>query len=44
MELEYGLQRSPERARKLRPVLSGLLNDISTLLYDEATAKATAAI
>lgn len=44
MELEYRLQRNPERARKLRPVPGGFLNDTSTLLYGEAEAKATAAI
>ncbi|QKV56452.1 MAG: type II toxin-antitoxin system VapC family toxin [Dechloromonas sp.] len=44
MEIEFGLQLNPERARKIGPVLDGMFNAITTLALSEADAIAAAAI
>ena len=44
MEIEYGLLLNPQRARKLGPVLEAFLSAITVLPFDEADAKAAAAI
>ena len=44
MEIEFGLQLNPERARKIGPVLDGIFNAITTLALSEADASAAAAI
>ena len=44
MEIEFGLQLNPERARKLGPILDSVLNAITTLPLSEADAIAAAAI
>lgn len=44
MEIDYGLLLNPQRARKLAPVLNAFLSSITTLPFDEADAKAAAAI
>ena len=44
MEVEYGLARNAERARKLAPVLDAFFSVITTLPFDEADAQAAAAI
>jgi len=44
MEIEYGLLLNPLRARKLAPVLDALLSAMAILPFDEADAKAAAAI
>jgi tRNA(fMet)-specific endonuclease VapC len=44
MEVEYGLALNAERARKLAPVLNAFFSTIVTLPFDEADAKAAAAI
>lgn len=44
MEIEYGLLLNPQRARKLAPVLVALLSSIAILPFDDADAKAAAAI
>ena len=43
MEIEYGLL-NPKRARKLAPILDQFLSAISVLPFDDADAKAAAAI
>ena len=44
MEIEYGLLLNPNRARKLAPILDQFLSAISVLSFDDADAKAAAAI
>lgn len=44
MEIEFGLQLNPERARKIGPVLDDMFNAITTLALSEADAIAAAAI
>ena len=44
MEIEYGLLLNPKRARKLAPILDQFLSAISVLPFDDADAKAAAAI
>lgn len=44
MEIEYGLLLNPERARKLAPVLGAFLSSIAVLPFEDADAKAAAAI
>ena len=42
MEIEFGLQLNPERARKLAPILDAFLGAIATLPLGEADAMAAA--
>ena len=44
MEIDYGLALNPERARKLAPLLDAFFSAVATLPFDEADAKAAAAI
>ena len=44
MEIEFGLQLNPARARKLAPVINAFIGSIDTLAYTLQDAKATAAI
>ena len=44
MEVDYGLALNAERARKLAPMLDAFFSAIATLPFDEADAKAAAAI
>jgi len=44
MEVDYGLALNAERARKLAPMLDAFFSTIATLPFDEADAKAAAAI
>lgn len=44
MEVDYGLALNAERARKLAPMLDVFFSAIATLPFDEADAKAAAAI
>jgi tRNA(fMet)-specific endonuclease VapC len=44
MEVDYGLALNTERARKLAPMLDAFFSAIATLRFDEADAKAAAAI
>jgi len=44
MEVDYGLALNVERARKLTPMLDAFFSAIATLPFDEADAKAAAAI
>ena len=44
MEITYGLLLNPQRAKKLTPLLDAFLSSITTLPFDEADAKAAAAI
>lgn len=44
MEIEFGLQLNPERARKLAPILDAFLGAIATLPLSEADAMAAAGI
>ena len=44
MEVDYGLALNAERARKLAPMLDAFFSTIVTLPFDEADAKAAAAI
>ena len=44
MEVAYGLALNAERARRLAPVLNAFFATILTLPFDEADAKAAAAI
>ncbi|WP_407280504.1 type II toxin-antitoxin system VapC family toxin [Aromatoleum evansii] len=44
MEIEYGLLLIPQRARKLAPILDAFLSAIAVLPFDDADAKAAAAI
>ena len=44
MEVDYGLALNIERARKLAPVLDAFFSTIATLPFDEADARAAAAI
>ena len=44
MEIEFGLQLNPERARKLGPILDSVLKAITTLPLSEADAIAAAGI
>ena len=43
-EVDYGLALNAERARKLAPMLDAFFSTIATLPFDEADAKAAAAI
>lgn len=44
MEIEFGLQLNPARAKKLAPVINAFIKSIETLSYTPEDAKATAAI
>lgn len=44
MEVDYGLALNAERARKLAPMLDAFFSTIATLPFDQADAKAAAAI
>jgi len=44
MEIEFGLQLNPERARKLAPVLGDFLAAVATLPFGESDARAAAGI
>ncbi|MBI4995597.1 MAG: type II toxin-antitoxin system VapC family toxin [Rhodocyclales bacterium] len=44
MEVDYDLSLNAERARKLAPMLDAFFSTIATLPFDEADAKAAAAI
>ena len=44
MEVDYGLALNAERAKKLAPMLDAFFSTIVTLPFDEADAKAAAAI
>lgn len=44
MEIEFGLQLNPERARKLGPILDSVLKAITTLPLSEVDAIAAAGI
>lgn len=44
MEVEYGLQLNPARARKIEPVIRDLLQETVILPYERQDANATAAI
>lgn len=44
MEVDYGLALNTERARKLAPILDAFFSAIATLAFDEADARAAAAI
>jgi tRNA(fMet)-specific endonuclease VapC len=44
MEVDYGLALSAERARKLAPLLDAFFSSIATIPFDEADARAAAAI
>lgn len=44
MEIDYGLAISPERARKLAPMLDAFFSVVGTQTFDEADARAAAAI
>ncbi|MDP3521859.1 MAG: type II toxin-antitoxin system VapC family toxin [Hydrogenophaga sp.] len=44
MEITYGLLLNPQRARQLAPLLDTFLSSITTLPFEEADAKAAAAI
>ena len=44
MEVDYGLARNAERAKKLAPILDAFFSTITTLPFDEADAQAAAAI
>lgn len=44
MEIEFGLQLNPDRARKLAPILNDFLAAVTTLAFSEADAMAAAAI
>ena len=42
MEVEFGLRLNPARARRLRPVLRALFNDVRVLPYEVEDAASTA--
>jgi tRNA(fMet)-specific endonuclease VapC len=44
MEIEYGLLLSPDRARKLSPLIDAFIAPIQVLTFDVADAKAAASI
>ncbi|MDY0072254.1 MAG: type II toxin-antitoxin system VapC family toxin [Thauera sp.] len=44
MEIDYGLVIHPQRAQKLAPVLDAFFSVVATLAFDEADAKASAAV
>lgn len=44
MEIEFGLQLNPDRARKLAPILNDFLAAVTTLAFSEADAMAAAGI
>lgn len=44
MEVEYGLQLNPERAKRLGPVLDALMDSMQMLDYDSSAAMATARV
>jgi tRNA(fMet)-specific endonuclease VapC len=44
MEVEYGLALAPGRARKLRPVLTALLDSVEQVPYTADDARASAAV
>lgn len=44
MEIDYGLALDSERARKLAPMLDAFFSVVGTVPFDEADARATAAI
>lgn len=43
MEIEYGLILNPERARKIAPVMTALLNSVTIYAFETADAQAAAA-
>lgn len=44
MEIDYGLALNSQRARKLAPVLDAFFSVVSTVPFEEADARASAAI
>lgn len=44
MEIEYGLQLNPDRARTLAPVMQAFLGSIAILEFDDADAQAAGTI
>jgi len=44
MEIDYGLALNQQRARKLAPLLDAFFAVVATLPFDEADARATAAL
>jgi len=44
MEIEYGLQLNPARARKIEPMIRELLQDLPVLAYEREDAMATAGL
>lgn len=44
MEIEYGLLLNPQRARRLVPLLDAFLSSVAVLPFEDADAKAAAAI
>lgn len=44
MEIEFGMQLNPDRARKLAPVMDAFLSSITILPFEDADAKAAGAI
>jgi len=44
MEVDYGLAQNAARAKKLAPILDAFFSTIATLPFDEADARAAAAI
>ncbi len=44
MEIEFGLQLNPDRARKLAPVMEAFLSSIASFPFEDADAKAAGAI
>jgi tRNA(fMet)-specific endonuclease VapC len=44
MEIDYGLFLNAERAQKLAPILEAFFSAVATLPFDEADARAAAAI
>jgi tRNA(fMet)-specific endonuclease VapC len=44
MEIEYGLQLNPARARKIEPMIRALIQDLHVLPYELEDANATAAV
>lgn len=44
MEIEYGLQLNPDRARKLASVIDAFLSSITILPFEDADAKAAGAL
>jgi tRNA(fMet)-specific endonuclease VapC len=44
MEIEFGMQLNPDRARKLAPVMDAFLSSIAILPFEDNDAKAAGAI